>query len=136
VTTLILSVLMPACFLAAGASKPIEVCTLVKSASAYDRTTVVVTGFVFAGRHATGIKGEGCSHGVIIRYDVNSVPKEFALAVEGKRLGLDRRPLRVTVEGKFSHHVRAPLGFIDRIEVSKVLCWKFIGEKKQRVRSK
>jgi hypothetical protein len=93
--------------------------------------TVVVTGFVLADRHSAGITSEGCSQGVIIWYAVGSLPKEFALGVEAKRYGLDRRPLKVTVEGKFFRNIRGPLGFFDRIEVRKVLCWKFLQESKR-----
>jgi hypothetical protein len=62
-------------------------------------------------------------------YDIDSMPKDFVSAITDKRLRLDSRPLGVTVKGKFSAHVRAPLGYINRIEVTKALHWEFIGEK-------
>lgn len=105
-----------------------DVCSLVKSAKQYDGKTVVVSGFARADRHLTGIQGDGCPC-VIISYDAESVPHEFANGIEDKRLKLDLRPFKVTVEGKFKRRVKAPLGYVSRIEVDKVLYWEFIGEK-------
>ncbi len=106
-----------------------DACALVKSAKQYDGKTVVVTGFARVDRHLTALQGEGCSQVIVIRYDRQSVPHEFADGIEDKRLKLDPRPFKVTVEGRFESKVKAPLGYISRIEVARVLRWNFVGEK-------
>jgi len=108
--------------------KSIDVCSLLRSGKQYDGKTVVVSGFVRADRHLTGIQGDGCPC-VIISYDRESVPHEFTNGIEDKRLKVDSRPFKITVEGKFKRRVKAPLGYVSRIEVDKVVHWEFIGEK-------
>jgi len=114
---------------AKGQQSVMNVCELIKTAKRYDHKTVVVTGFVHADIHWTGIKGEGCSGGVVIRYDFDSAPRDFVNGVEARRGRLDTRPFKVTVEGKFHARVPAPRGYIRRIEVTKVLDWEFVDGK-------
>ncbi|MCJ7503986.1 MAG: hypothetical protein MUP80_13145, partial [Acidobacteriia bacterium] len=75
------------------------------------------------------IRSEGCSRSVIMRFDYDSTPHDFVAGVESKRLWLDPRPFRVTVEGRFRKRVRGWLSYVSRIEVTKALSWEFIGEK-------
>lgn len=112
-----------------GQPSVINVCDLLKSPKRYDHKTLVATGFVYADIHSTGIEGEGCSGGVVIRYDVNSTPPGFVNGIEAKRGRLDRRRFKVTVEGQFYAQVPGPLGYIRRIEVTKVVNWGFVEEK-------
>jgi hypothetical protein len=117
-------------FSAAGSQEsPVDACELLKAAKRYDGKTVVVSGFIYGDQHSQGIGGEGCSGGIVVRYDIDSMPHDFVSAVFDKRLRLDLRPLKVTVKGRFRTHVSAPLGYISRIEVSKALSWEFIGQK-------
>jgi len=55
------------------------------------------------------------------------MPHHFISAITDRRLRL--RPLKVTVEGRFRRNVPAPVGWVSRIEISKALSWKFVGEK-------
>ena len=107
----------------------LNICELVKSPEQYDRKIIVLTGLVYADIHSTGIRGEECQEGVIIRYDVNSAPPGFVDGIEVKRGGLDARPFRVKVKGKFFARVKGPLGYLRRLEVTNVLDWQFIGQK-------
>lgn len=128
--TLILWFFVSMLFLvAAEGQESMDVCALVNAAKQYDGKTVVATGFIRADHHLTGIQGEGCSRVIVIRYDRDMVPQEFADGIEDKRLRLDPRRFNVTVEGKFESKVRAPLGYISRIEITKVLHWEFVGGK-------
>ena len=111
-----------------GQQQVTNICDLLRSPKHYDHKTVIVTGFVYADIHSTGIEGQGCSGGVVIRYDANSAPNDFVKGVEAKRGRLDTRRFKVTVEGKFFARVPAPLGHIRRIEVTKVLHWGFVDE--------
>src|SRR6266853_3547983 len=95
-----------------------NVCDLLRSPKRYDHKKVIATGFVYADIHSTGIEEEGCSGGIVIRYDVNSAPRDFVKGVEAKRGRLDTRRFKITVEGKFYARVPAPLGHIRRIEVT------------------
>jgi hypothetical protein len=123
---LALCALLCLAFVSVEGQTPIDVCGLLKSAKLHEGKTVTATGFVFADRHSTGIGGEGCSGGIVIRYDSGRVPRDFVDGVEAKRGRFDSRPFNVTVEGKFSSHVRGPLGYLRRIEVTKVLHWEFV----------
>lgn|ERR1700686_4509859 len=108
---------------------PTAVCDLVKSPRRYNHKAVIAAGFVYADIHSTGIEGEGCSGGVVIRYDVKSVPSGFVNGVEAKRGRLDKRRFKVTLEGKFDARVPGRLGYFRRIEVMKVLSWEFVDDK-------
>ena len=109
--------------------KAMDVCTLLRSAKSHDGKTFLVTGFITADQHSTAIGSEGCFRHVIMRYETDSQPHEFVAEVEDKRLKLDPRPFRVTVEGQFHRHVRVPLGYVSRIEVTRALSWEFVDEK-------
>lgn len=111
-----------------------SVCDLLKSPRRYDHKTVIATGFIYADIHSTGIEGEGCAGGIVIRYNVNSVPRGFVNGVEKKRGRLDTRRFKVTVKGKFHAHVsHGQLGYIRRIEVTKVLDWSFADEERPKI---
>ncbi len=112
-----------------GQRSTTDVCDLVKSPRRYDHKALIATGFAYADIHSTGIEGEGCSGGVVIRYDVKSAPSGFVKGIEAKRARLDTRRFKVTVEGKFSARVPGPLGHLRRIEVTKVISWEFLDEK-------
>jgi len=127
---LILASILLSVVSATGQEKALDVCTLLKSARKYDGKVVLVAGSVLVAQNATAIGSEGCSRAVILSFDRDSTPHDFVAGVDGRRLGLDPRPFRVTVEGRFRRHVRAPLGYVSRIEVTKALSWEFIGEKK------
>jgi hypothetical protein len=114
------------CPVSEGGLPTLDVCGLLKSPGPHNRKTVIVTGLILADRHSTGIVGDGCNEGIVIGYDVDSQPKQFVDGIEDKRQKLDPRPFKVTVEGKFSDHVRAGLGYISRIDVTRALHWKFI----------
>jgi hypothetical protein len=105
--------------------EPMGVCGLLKSANRYDHKTVVVSGFVYADHHWTLIEEKGCSGGIVISYDSDLAPHDFVDGVEAKRGRFASRPFQVTVEGKFSSRVKGPLGYLRRIEVTKVLHWEF-----------
>jgi hypothetical protein len=128
---LIFSILVSTSMLSAGGGQEssVDVCELLGSAKRFDGKVVLVSGFIHAGGHSEGIDGKGCSQGVAITYDIDSMPKDSVSAITDKRLRLDSRPLTVTVKGRFKGHVRAPLGYISRIEVTKAVHWEFIGEK-------
>jgi len=113
-------------FVSVEGQTPIDVCGLLKSAKQHDGRTVIVTGFIFADRHSTGMSGEGCFGGIVIRYDSDLAPHDFVDGVEAKRGRLDSRPFKVTIEGQFSSHIRGRLGYFSRIEVTKVLHWEFV----------
>lgn len=117
-----------------GQRSATDVCDLLKSPRRYDHKTVIAAGFVYADIHSTGIEGEGCSGGVVIRYDLKSAPRGFVNGVEAKRGRLDTRRFKVTVEGKFHARVPGPLGYFRRIEVTKVLSWEFVDEKQPTAR--
>src|SRR3954464_382981 len=76
-----------------------NVCDLLRSPKHYDHKNVIASGFVYADIHSTGIEGEECPGGIVIRYDVNSAPRDFVKGVEEKRGRLDARRFRITVEG-------------------------------------
>lgn len=109
-----------------GQSSVIKICDLLKSPERYDHKTLVTTGFVYADIHSTGIEGEGCLGGIVIRYDVNSVPSAFVKGIEAKRGRFDTRRFKVTLQGKFDARVRGPLGYIRRMDVTKVVNWAFV----------
>jgi hypothetical protein len=119
---------------APGQRAATDVCDLVKSPRRFDHQTVTADGFVYADIHTTGIEGDGCSGGVVIRYDLKSAPSDFVSGVEAKRGRLDLRRFKVTVEGKFHARVPGPLGYFRRIEVTKVLSWEFVDEKQPTAR--
>jgi len=106
-------------------SHPLNVCTLSRYAKRYDGRKVVVTGFVRADRHITGIQSDGCSHLVVIRYDRRSAPPKFVNGVEDKRLNLNPRRFRVIIEGVFKRQIKAPFGTVSRIDVARVLEFGF-----------
>ena len=126
---LILASILLSVVSATGQEKALDVCTLLKSARKYDGKIVVVTGYVQASQHLTGIRSEGCSRGVVLWIDRDSTPDDFVAGIDDKRLQLDPRPFRVTVEGRFRKRVRGWLSYVSRIEVTKALSWEFIGEK-------
>ena len=131
-TKAILLIFVSVCLVSPGKSqdKAMDVCTLLRSAKSHEGKIVLVTGFITADQHSTAIGSEGCYRHVIVRYKSDSQPHDFVAGVEDKRLKLDPRPFRVTVEGRFQRRVRGPLGYFSRIEVTRALSWEFIGEKK------
>jgi hypothetical protein len=106
-----------------------DICKVIAAPALFDGRVIVVYGFIYAGGHDEGIEGDTCSRGAAISYNIDSMPKDFVSAITDKRLRLDLRPLKVTVEGRFRKRVPARLGHVSRIDVSKALSWEFVGDK-------